>query len=57
MSADKVLSYKEFCEQYYPHMLSDAYREEMMEKHNIDANEEYEAMTRLQYNMYLDGML
>lgn len=57
MENNKVLSYEEFCDQYHPRIYSDVYRKEMMEKWKIDVDAEYEATTRLQYKMYLDGVL
>jgi len=57
MENNKVLSYEEFCDQYYPRMYTDAYRREMKEKWNKDVDAEYEDMTRAQYEMYLDGVL
>ena len=57
MSADKVLSYEQFQEQYYPRLTTEAYRKEMLEKYGVDIDAEQEAMTRKQYEMYLDGIL
>jgi hypothetical protein len=54
---EKVLSYQEFQEQYYPRLTTEGYRKEMLEKYGIDIEAEQEAMTRRQYEMYLDGML
>jgi hypothetical protein len=54
---EKVLSYEEFQEQYYPRLTTEAYRKEMLEKYGVDIDAEQEAMTRKQYEMYLDGVL
>lgn len=54
---EKILSYEEFKDQYYPCLIGDAYRKEMLEKYNVDIDAEQEAMTRRQYEMYLDGVL
>lgn len=50
---DKLLSYDEFCEQYYPRITTQQERDDMKRKGYDD--EEYNLVTLAQYKMYFEG--